>query len=80
MHERLFYWPRGEAKSNGEEEEAVMDGIVHKVDTVHQVQAAPSPYSFLSRYKFPSASSDVPTMSRNEMELMTGVEPSRTCR
>ncbi|GAB6112736.1 hypothetical protein JCM14713_24940 [Desulfomicrobium salsuginis] len=38
------------------------------------------PYSFLSRYRFPSASSEVPTMSRNETELMTGVEPSRTCR
>lgn len=39
-----------------------------------------APYSFLSRYKFPSASSDVPTISRNDTELMTGVEPSRTCR
>ena len=50
---------------------------VHFVHFVHPVQAA---YSFLSRYKFPSASSDVPTISRNETELMTGVEPSRTCR
>ena len=50
---------------------------VHIVHKVHQVQAA---YSFLSRYKFPSASSDVPTISKNDTELMTGVEPSRTCR